>query len=67
MQFTKSVPNDYTPAPEAGVIASCSYKNLQRLYTDKEIYFIGYYNTGVHFRSWEAARDKYNQLTSIKR
>ena len=31
------------------------------------IAWIGYYNTGVHFRSWEAARDKYNKLTSIKR
>jgi hypothetical protein len=66
MQFKQQIPLDYTPASEAGVIAHWHYKTLEKLFPGEELYFIRFYNCGVHYRSWDEARAKYNELHSVK-
>jgi len=40
------------------------YKALY--YAGEGQWLIQYYNCGVHYPSWEAARDKYNQLEAVR-
>ena len=62
--FKKQIPSDYVPAAP-GLIASISYKSLE--WIGDEMFFIRYYNCGVHYSTFKVAREKYNSLTSVKR
>lgn len=62
--FKKQVPVDFVPTAP-GPIAAISYKGLEWLHDD--VFFIRYYNCGVHYSGREVAIAKYNSLTSVKR
>jgi hypothetical protein len=62
--FKKQIPTDFVPAAP-GLIASTTYKGLELLHDD--VFFIRYYNCGVHYTGREVAIAKYNSLTAIKR
>jgi len=63
--FKKTIPADLAePARNGQLIAKYHFKSLQHVVDD--VYFIGYYNCGVHYATWAAARAKYNELTSVK-
>jgi hypothetical protein len=62
--FKKIVPTDFVPT-EPGVFAAISYKGIELLRDD--VYFIRFYNCGVHYIGREVAIAKYNSLMSVKR
>jgi hypothetical protein len=61
--FKKIVPTDFVPAAP-GPIAAISYKGLELLHDD--VYFIRFYNCGVHYIGREVAIAKYNSLGAVK-
>ena len=64
--FKKQIPSDYVPAAP-GLIAGISYKSLELLDGEEGVFFLRFYNCGIHFRNREEAIAKYNSLTSVKR
>jgi hypothetical protein len=62
--FKKVIPTDFVPTVP-GPIAATTYKGLE--WIGDEMFFIRYYNCGVHYSTFEVAREKYNSLTAVKR
>lgn len=59
---------DETRYPNDRFIARTSYKAICRVAGTEHgesVYYIRYYNTGTHWRTWDVAREKYNSLKSL--
>jgi len=63
----RTIPADAMPADnlaDGQCMVHWHYKALY--YAGDGQWLIQYYNCGMHYPSWEAARDKYNQLEAVR-